>query len=147
MICVTQSVNVFATGLIAGVFVMGTFAVLPAAARLEPTAHVLMRQHLIGRLSWFMPPLMLLPIAASIVALTFCRTTVSLAFDGFGCALSLATISITAAVNGPLSRRFADWSPQALPRGWQRDVQRWNRAHFMRMVTAVGAFACAIFAK
>lgn len=147
MMCIAQAVDVFATGLVAGVFVMGTFAVLPATARLEGSAHVLMRQHLIGRLSMFMPPLMLLPIAASIGALTVCRTSVSLTFDGFGCALSLATIAITAAVNGPLSRRFAGWSPQALPQGWQRDVRRWNRAHFMRMVTAMGAFVCAILAN
>ena len=146
MICVTQAVNVFATGLVAGVFVMGTFAVLPAAARLEPTAHVLMRQHLIGRLSSFMPPLMLLPIAASIGALTFCRASISFAFDLLGCALSLATIAITVAVNGPLSRRFGGWSPQALPQDWQRDVRRWNVAHSLRMVAALGAFACAILA-
>ena len=142
--CIAQAIDVFATGLVAGVFVMGTFAVLPAASRLEGPAHVLLRQHLIGRLSRFMPPLMLFPIAASVGALALCPSSVSFTFDMLGCALSLAMIGVTVAVNGPLSRRVGTWNPDALPRDWQRDIRRWNIAHSMRMVAAVGAFACAI---
>ena len=117
MTCIAQTVDVFATGLVAGVFVMGTFAVLPAAARLEAPAHVLIRQHLIRRLATFMPPLMLSPIAASIGALTLCRTSVSLTLDTLGCALSLATIGVTVAVNGPLSRRFGRWKSRRIAPG------------------------------
>src|SRR5262249_39792384 len=71
--CIAQATDIFAAGLVADAFVMGTFAVLPAAARLDASPHVLLRQHLVRRLSTFMPPLMLLPIAASIAALTVCR--------------------------------------------------------------------------
>jgi uncharacterized membrane protein len=146
MMRMVQAVEVFATGLITGIFVMSAFAVLPAAAKLDDSAHVLMRQHLTRPLSRFMPPLLLLPIAASIGAVTLCRTSVSLLLDTFACFLSLATVAITVGVNGPLSRQFARWNSEALPRDWQREIRRWNIAHFVRMVASVGAFVCAILA-
>ena len=146
MMCMVQAIEAFATGLVAGIFVMSAFAVLPAAARLDDSAHVLMRQHLTRLLSRFMPPLLLLPIAASIGAVTLCRASVSLILDTLACFLSLATVAITVMVNGRLSRQFALWDSKALPRDWQREIQRWNSAHFVRMVASVGAFVCAILA-
>lgn len=134
------------SGLVAGIFVMGAFAVVPAAAKLDAPVHVLMRQHLTRPLSKFMPPLMLLPIGASIAALTLCRTSASLSLDSLACFLSLVTVTVTVVVNGPLSRRFSRWNSEALPKDWQRDIRRWNIAHFVRMVAAVGAFASAILA-
>ena len=144
--CIAQTAEIIGTGLIAGSFVMGTFAVHPAAARLDESAHLLLRQEMIRRLSRFMPPLMLLPIAASISAPSLCRTSVAWPLDALVCALSLATVGITAAVNAPLNRRFARWSPDALHRDWQWYVRRWNMAHALRMTVALAAFACAIFA-
>ena len=146
MMCMVQAIEVFATGLVAGIFVMSAFAVLPAAAKLDDSAHVLMRQHLTRPLSRFIPPLLLLPIAASIGGVTLCRASVSLIFDTLACFLSLATVAITVVVNGSLSRRFAQWDSEALPRDWQREIRRWNIAHFVRMVASVGAFVCAILA-
>jgi len=59
--CEAQLVDVFATGIVAGVFVMGTFAVHPAAADLAAPSHILLRQQLIRRLQEFLPPFMLPP--------------------------------------------------------------------------------------
>jgi uncharacterized membrane protein len=144
--CIAQAADIFGTGLVAGAFVMGAFAVHPAAASLDPAPHVLLRQELIRRLSRFLPPFMLLPVPSSLCALGLCRTSVSRPLDALGCALSLATVAITVAVNAPLNRRFATWSRGALPRDWQDYVRRWNVAHSIRMTLAVGAFACAILA-
>jgi hypothetical protein len=71
------------------------------------------------RLQVFLPPFMLLPVPASVAALTPCAT-VSWPLDALGCALSVVTVGITVMVNGPLNRRFARWSPDTLPRDWQR---------------------------
>jgi uncharacterized membrane protein len=144
--CIVQALNVFATGLVAGAFFMGTVAVHPAMAKLDPASHLLVRQDLIRSLQRFLPPFMLVPIPASIAAPTLCRASVSWPLDALGCALSLATVGITVAVNGPLNRHFARWSPDALPPDWQRYVRRWNLAHSIRTIVALGAFACAIFA-
>lgn len=144
--CIARAADIFGTGIVAGAFVMGTFAVHPAASRLDPSPHALLRQELIRRLAMFLPPFMLLPIPASIWALTLCRTSVAWGLDAFGCALSLATVGITVAINGPLNRRFARWVPDALPGDWKQYVRRWNIAHSIRMTVALGAFLCAIFA-
>jgi len=144
--CIAQSIDVFATGIVAGVFVMGSFAVHPAAARLDPLSHLFLRQQLIYRLSKFMPPVMLLSVAACVAALAFCPTPLSWRINASGGALSVATIGITIAFNVPLNRRFARWSPGALPLDWEKYVCRWNTAHTVRTATALAAFACAILA-
>jgi uncharacterized membrane protein len=145
--CIVQGTNIFATGLVADAFFIGTFAVHPAAAKLDPGPHIVLRQKLIRRLSRFLPPFMLLPIPLALAALMICRASVSLPLEAIGFALSLATVGITVAVNTRLNRRFARWSPAALPRDWQEAVYRWNVAHFIRMMTTLGAFACAILAE
>src|SRR5215470_4769449 len=104
--CIAQMADVLGTGVVAGAFLMGTFAVHPAAARLDGSAHVLFRQELIRRLARRMPPLMLLPVFASIWAMALCRTAILWGFEALGLAMSLATIGITVAVNVPLNRRF-----------------------------------------
>ena len=144
--CVAQAADIFGAGIVAGAFLMGSFAVHPAAARLNTSPHVLLRQELIRRLGRWMPPFMLLPVLASTVAIMLCRTSVSWTRDALGLALSLATIGITVAINAPLNRRFAGWSPEALPQDWQSYVDRWNVVHSARTMTALVAFVCAIFA-
>lgn len=74
--CIAQAADIFGAGLVAGAFVMGSFAVHPATARLNASPHVLLRQELLRRLSKFMPPIMLFPVVASISAMTLCRTSV-----------------------------------------------------------------------
>jgi uncharacterized membrane protein len=144
--CIAQAADVLGTGIVAGAFFMGTFAVHPAAGRLEASPHVALRQELIRRLAIFLPPFMFLPILASVAALTLCRASISSGLDAVGCVLSLSTIAITMAINVPLNRRIAGWSPERLPSDWQDLVRQWNSAHVIRMTVAVGAFLCAILA-
>jgi uncharacterized membrane protein len=146
MMCFSQAVDILSTGIVAGAFAIGTFALHPAAARLDPPQHIVFRQELICRLSRFLPPFMLLPLAAAPAAATLCRAWARWPIDLVGFALSVATVGITVAINAPLNRRFARWSPDAPPPEWSEDIRRWNRAHTLRMTTAIGAFACAIFA-
>jgi len=63
MVCIAQAADIFGTGLVAGAFVMGAFAVHPAAARLDPAPHVLLRQELI-------PPALSVPAALHVLART-----------------------------------------------------------------------------
>ena len=144
--CLAQAADVFGAGIVAGAFFMGTLAIHPAAARLDASAHVLLRQELIRRLARYMPPFMLLPVVASAAATMFCRTSVLWVLDALGLAFSLATIGITVAVNAPLNRRFARWSPLAPPPDWESYIDRWNVAHVARTTAALAAFACAVLA-
>ena len=144
--CIAQAADIFGAGIVAGAFLMGSLAIHPAAARLSASPHVLLRQELIARLARWMPPFTLLPVVASIGAMIQCRASLFLALDGLGLVLSLATIVITVGVNVPLNRRFAAWSPDALPLDWESYIDRWNLGHSARTATAVAAFLCAILA-
>jgi uncharacterized membrane protein len=144
--CYAQAADLFCTGIVAGGFLIGTLAVHAAAEALEAPAHLRVRQELIRRLSRFWPPFMLAPIAVVPMAMTWCRTTVSVPIDAAGLVMSVATIGITLGVNAPLNRRFARWSESAVPVDWHEQIARWNSAHTLRMTTALGAFACAIAA-
>ena len=64
--CIAQTADIFGAGLVAGVFLMGTFAVHPAVGSLDTASHLRLRQELIRRLSKFMPPIMFLPVVASV---------------------------------------------------------------------------------
>src|SRR5215469_18419372 len=97
--CIAQAADIFGAGSVAGAFVMGSFAVHPAAAMLAAFPHVLLRQELIRRLARYMAPFMFLPVVASIVAMTLRRNAANLRLDALGLALSLATIGITVAIN------------------------------------------------
>jgi len=113
--CLTRAAAILGIGLVAGAFFMGTVAVHPAAAQLDAPAYMALRQALIRRLQRCLPPFMLVPLPASIGALWLCRPAVSWPLDTLAAALSLVTIGMTVAVNPPLNRRFARWSPEALP--------------------------------
>jgi uncharacterized membrane protein len=142
--CIAQMADILGTGMVAGSFLMGNFAVHPAADRLAASAHVLLRQEMIRRLSRWMPPLMFLPVFAVIAAMTVCRLSVLWMLDVLGLVFSLATIAITVTINAPLNRKFARWSTDTLPEDWQSWVSRWNVAHSARTTTALVAFLCAI---
>jgi hypothetical protein len=58
-LALAQAASAFGTGIVAGAFFTGATAVHPAAASLDASAHVLLRQELIRCLQRFLPPLML----------------------------------------------------------------------------------------
>ena len=145
MICLAQAADIFATGVVAGSFAIGSFAMHPAAAELGDVAQIRFRQALIRRLARFLPPFMLAPLLAVPLALASCDGSQN-SVSAMGFLLSLATVVTTVGINAPLNRRFARWSVEKLPVDWPRDIARWNAAHSVRMVTGVGAFICAILA-
>src|SRR5215469_2838105 len=101
--CFAQATDIFGTGIVAGAFVMGAVAVHPAANHLDASPHIILRHELIRRLRGFLPPFMLLPVPATIAAMTLCASAVKWPLDALGCILSLATIGITIAFNAPLN--------------------------------------------
>ena len=146
----------FTTGVVAGAFVMGTFGMRSAAAALEPGSQLVLRQHLIRRLSKVMPVLMLCAIATTGAALVFSPpsadlTSVSLlpretALRGLAFGLSLAMLVQTITVNSPINNLnlFLGWSAETLPADWQKYVRRWNTADSMRLTMGLIAFGSTL---
>ena len=144
----------FTTGVVAGAFVMGTFGMRSAAAALEPGSQLVLRQHLIRRLSKVMPVLMLCAIATTGAALVFSPpsadlTSVSLlpretALRGLAFGLSIAMLVQTITVNSPINKLFLGWTAETLPADWQKYVRRWNTADSMRLTMGLIAFGSTL---
>ena len=142
------------TGIVAGAFVMGTFGMRSAAAALEPRSHLVLRQHLIRRLSRIMPVLMLGAIATTGAALVFsppsaALTSVNLlsketASRGLAFGLSLAILVQTITVNSPINNLFLGWSAETLPADWQKYARRWNTADSVRLAMGLIAFGSTL---
>jgi len=49
--CIIQAVDIFGAGIVAGAFLMGSFAVHPAAASNSASPHAQLRQEMIRRLA------------------------------------------------------------------------------------------------
>ena len=143
---VAQAFAILGTGLLAGIFLMGTIGIRPAADNLEATPHLLLRQHLIRRLSKFMPWLMVFAIAASALAVWQADAPLLRFYRIVECLLSLAILVITIVVNVPVNNRFLNWTPATLPDNWQTYVRRWNDADSVRLVVALFAFLVALIA-
>ena len=143
-----------ATGVVAGAFVMGTFGMRSAAAALEPGSQLVLRQHLIRRLSKVMPVLMLCAITTTGAALVFSvlsadLTSVNLlwketALRGLAFGLSLAMLVQTITVNRPINKLFLSWSAETLPADWQEYVRRWNTADSVRLAMGLIAFGSTL---
>ena len=128
----------------------------PAAAALEPRSHLVLRQHLIRRLSKIMPVLMLGAIATTGAALVFsppsaALTSVNLlsketASRGLAFGLSLAMLVQTITVNSPINNLnlFLGGSAETLPADWQKYVRRWNTADSVRLAMGLIAFGSTL---
>ena len=138
-------VNLFGTGILAGVLFLSALGLRPAAAMLEPAQQIILRQHLINRLRTLMTPFMLLPIIASAVVLALHGITGNWTLAAAGISFSVATVAVTVFVNVPLNWRFAAWSPNNLPADWEIHVRKWDRANSIRFAFALSAFGCAVF--
>lgn len=139
-----QGFAILGTGLLAGIFLMGTMGMRPATAILEAVPHVLLRQQLIQRLSKFMPWLMVFTITASAFAILQSDVPLQRFYRLIEFVLSILMLAITIVVNVPLNKRFLSWTPETLPSDWQTYVRRWDTADSVRLVVAMFAFMVAL---
>ena len=137
--------NIFGTGILAGILFLSAVGLRPAAAMLESAQQVILRQQLIQRLRTLMTPFMFLPIVASALVLVWRETSSDWTLPVAALVFSVATIAVTVFVNVPLNWRFAGWSANNLHPDWQMYVRKWDRANSIRFVFALSAFACALF--
>ena len=142
---IASYLNIFGTGILAGVLWMSALGLGPASAALGPAQQVILRQQLIKRLRLLMTPFMLLPIVTSGTLLALNGKPGHRAAGTAEFISSVAAVAVTIFVNVPLNWRFADWSAKNLPADWHMYVRQWDRANSIRFVLALAAFACALF--
>lgn len=134
-----ELLNLVCAGLLAGAFVLTRFGLRPAAAALEPRAHIALRRELIRVLGRLIPCLFGVALATSALVLAVDGRSAGFQSRVSACALLVATMVVTLGGNVPLNRRMLTWLPQSPPPRWQHDVMRWDRLDTVRSLTAMAS--------
>jgi uncharacterized membrane protein len=60
--------------------------------------------------------------------------------------LLLVGIAVTIAIEVPINKAIASWTPDRMAADWAERRARWVRFHWVRTVMGMAAFACAVAA-
>jgi uncharacterized membrane protein len=144
---VIQLVALFSTGLLAGIFFGDRAGNTYSRVRLSPEGFVAFQREQNKRFAAMMPLPILAAIVASAAWLVMMRdraATLAFWLAAAGTAALVLVVAITRIVNIPINNRVeaGKAEPVAVRRLWPR----WERAHTVRTVFAVLAFACELVA-
>jgi Domain of unknown function (DUF1772) len=134
------------SGLLAGMFGMGTVVIQPVSISLPTEAHILFRQRMIPRLHYLAPPAMLGSLLSSLSVAIFFTSGWSRALLLLNAGLYCASILITLLGNVPLNHQFMKWKPSTLPENWMNLVHRWGVYDQVRFALCLLAFLSALIA-
>jgi uncharacterized membrane protein len=56
-------------------------------------------------------------------------------------ALLIVSVLMSVLLLVPINNRNKTWTPENRPADWQRQLNRWNRLHYLRVAVIVAAFA------
>jgi uncharacterized membrane protein len=140
------SLCLLATGVMTGLFFMGTVVLEPAVEQLPSDAHLLFRQQLIPRLRRLAPPLMIVVLLCSVCVTVWGSKGISQVFLGGSSALSAFILLTTFFGNVPLNEQFSAWEASDLPLNWQELVARWSLFDRVRCVASLAIFGLQLTA-
>jgi uncharacterized membrane protein len=143
---VLEFVNLFCTGLLAGIEFIVCFGVRAPLRVLDDQPHIQLRQALIKRLRVLVPAVFVLTVLSAIAAAVLEGAAPGFVFR---CAGLLAMLVWTVATfNGtvPINEAVLTWRPDAPPENWKAIIQRWERLDAVRTWAALAAFVCFLTA-
>jgi uncharacterized membrane protein len=143
---VPEFVNLFCSGLLAGIEFIVFFGVRTSLQVLSAEPQIQIRQALIMRLRVVVPAVFVLMAITGITVVVLRGTA-----PGFlcRCAGMLAVLTwalVTFAGTVPINEALLTWRPDALPETWRAVIKRWERLDMIRTWAALTAFACLLVA-
>jgi uncharacterized membrane protein len=143
---VLEFINLFCTGLFAGIEFIVCFGVRGPLNVLDDQPHIQIRQALIRRLRVLVPAVFLPTAISGVTVAVLEGTAPGFVFRCAGaCAVlawTLATFNGTVAIN----EAVLTWRPDAPPANWKAIIRRWERLDLVRTWAALTAFACFLTA-
>jgi uncharacterized membrane protein len=134
------------SGLLAGLFAMGTLVIQPVSIELPSEAHVLFRQRMIPRLHYLAPPIMFCALFSNLFLSISLASGWSRALLRMNAVLYCESILVTLWGNVPLNRQFMKWKPATLAENWMELIRRWGVYDQVRFVLCLIAFLSALVA-
>lgn len=142
-----------ATGSLAGLYGVFSYAVVPGIARTDDRTFVTALQAINAAIlnGWFLLVFAGAPVTAVAATVLAARAGAEgWVWTAAGCALCVSTVVVTGTVNVPLNDELGRVDPRAtdevLAAARQRFVRRWVRANTVRALAATAATACLAWA-
>lgn len=136
----------FGAGLLAGEEFVIRYGVRGPLASLGDQAHIRMRQALIRPLRVLVPAIYLPTLLSAVAVTALDGASNGLALRCAAVLTLLAWIAVTLGGTVPINAAALDWDPDAPPRNWRAQVDRWERLNSVRVWLAIGAFALMLAA-
>ena len=146
LLTVAASIEIIATGLIAGIFI-AIATTEPARLSLEPSAFVQLQQGIHVVYALMMPPLVITAIIAGLVWLILLRKQLMSAgflLAAIATVCSTVALILTVKVNFPLNDLLMTWNAASPPADVKELWLPWENAHVIRTVIYIVAFVSAI---
>jgi uncharacterized membrane protein len=143
---ILEFINLFCTGIFAGIEFIVCFGVRASLNVLDEQAHIQIRQALIRRLRVLVPAVFVLTAISGVAVEVVEGTAPGFVFRWAGV---LAVLTWTfATFNGtvPINEALLTWRPDAPPENWKAIIKRWERLDMVRTWAALTAFACFLTA-
>ena len=144
----SNALALLTTGLIAGIFVYGTFFVLPTFWEVPVNTHLSFRVALMRHNAVSMQLIMLICIVATVwFGWAMRNQPIPRFFVVVAIVFTLATLFITRLGNVPINLEMKTWLPASPPPDWLSVMKTWDSYHTWRTVTAIGSFIMILFAS
>ena len=143
---IIELISLFLAGILAGEEFVVRYGVHVSLSSLDEPSHIRVRQSLIRRLRILVPAIILPTAASSIVALILDGTEPGFAFRCAGVASLLILFLTTIFGTLPINKSALDWQPDAPPKHWRQQVDRWGKLDVIRVTAAILSFAFLLIA-
>jgi hypothetical protein len=139
-------VNLFCTGIFAGMEFVVWFGVRAPLHVLDEQPHIQVRQALIRRLRVLMPATFVLTAISGVGVAVREGTAPGFVFRCAGVLAVLTWSLATFKGTIPINVAVLTWRPDAPPENWKGIIKRWERVDTVRTWAALTAFACFLTA-
>jgi len=144
---VANFLALISSGLLAGAFAYGFFAVVPTFYEVPLEVHLTYRHALMRHNGIYMQTIMAISILAPMLwALTMDGPRISRGLSITASLLCVISFAVTRFGNVPINRMIKTWSAVAPPADYERLLDRWMAFNTLRTATASLGFVCVIFA-
>lgn len=149
MLTISRFLQLFLTGLYAGLLFADRIGVTPIRPKLPPAAFVLYQQELHLSFGKLMPVLLFGSLLAGIISLFLMRRNYQskeFIFTTIATLCTIGVIILTLLINVPINETLMTWQVTSPPDNVMQLWAPWEGSHTIRTVIALLGFACLTYA-
>jgi len=143
-----QALALLATGLLAGVFYYGTFAIVPAFYEVPIEVHLKYRVALMDHNAVYVQLLTVVAILTPLwLAFVYRHSRFIRIYALLAAVAALLSILTTRFGNVPINRIMRMWEASEAPGNWRETLHQWDLFNYTRTVFALASFLLVLMAS